>query len=106
MQRTISATRGLAAGVRNFLLPNEAEALQKFVTFCQLQGHRMAEERDSRNKRDYMLAQQIKAGKCPFGNLKEGQSIAHCPSGFPGCACADEFECNKYLKEEDVICDS
>lgn len=28
---------------------------------------------------------------CPYGNLKEGQSIAHCPLGFPGCACADDL---------------
>lgn len=34
---------------------------------------------------------EIKAGRCPFGMLKEGQVIGQCPAGFPGCACMDEI---------------
>jgi hypothetical protein len=33
----------------------------------------------------------IRAGKCPWGCLEEGQGIGHCPLGFPGCNCADEL---------------
>lgn len=41
----------------------------------------------------------IKRRLCPFGRLEEGQSMAHCPSGFPGCACGDEIQTNKYLQD-------
>jgi len=53
------------------------------------------------DERDKFVAQEIKAGKCPFGNLKEGQSMGHCPLGFPGCGCADEQMENPYLKESE-----
>lgn len=46
------------------------------------------------------IADEIRAGRCPFGRLSEGQSMAHCPSGFPGCACADEWTCNPILSKE------
>ncbi len=42
------------------------------------------------NGRSALLAE-IKEGKCPFGQLKEGQNMGHCPAGFPGCACMDEL---------------
>lgn len=50
--------------------------------------------------RDKIVADAIKAGKCPFGYLKEGQSMGHCPLGFPGCGCADELLLNPNLKDE------
>lgn len=53
---------------------------------------------DVRN-RDQIVAAEIKAGKCPFGMLQEGQTIAHCPTGFPGCGCSDELMLNPYLQE-------
>lgn len=56
-------------------------------------------KRDRPVDRDAFVAQAIKAGICPFGNLQPGQSMVHCPSGFPGCECADELECNQYLKD-------
>lgn len=45
------------------------------------------------------LADEIKAGRCPWGRLQPGQTIAHCPLGFPGCACGDELMLNPYLQE-------
>ncbi len=51
------------------------------------------------DERDRMVAGEILAGRCPFGYLKPGQSIAHCPLGFPGCGCADELYANPYLQE-------
>jgi hypothetical protein len=42
------------------------------------------------NGRGHLLSA-IKEGKCPFGQLKEGQTMGHCPAGFPGCACMDEL---------------
>lgn len=50
--------------------------------------------------RDTYVADEIRAGRCPFGALAEGQTMAHCPSGFPGCGCADERLLNPHLKEE------
>ena len=50
-------------------------------------------------ERDKIVAEAIKGGKCPFGYLKEGQSMGHCPLGFPGCGCADEWMLNPYLEE-------
>jgi hypothetical protein len=49
------------------------------------------------DERDRFVADEIRAGRCPFGNLREGEGIAHCPSGFPGCGCADELMLNSYL---------
>lgn len=51
------------------------------------------------DKRDRDVADTINAGKCPFGNLSEGQTMAHCPSGFPGCGCGDELICNPHLAQ-------
>jgi hypothetical protein len=51
------------------------------------------------DQRDQYVAKEIKAGHCPFGNLKPGQQIPHCPLGFPGCSCGDELMLNPYLKE-------
>lgn len=51
-------------------------------------------------KRDKWVASEIQVGRCPFGSLKPGQTLAHCPGGFPGCACADELELNPYLASE------
>lgn len=51
-------------------------------------------------ERDKFVAEEIRAGKCPFGMLKEGQTIGHCPLGFPGCGCADEEMVNPFLREE------
>jgi len=31
--------------------------------------------------------------------LKEGQTISHCPSGFPGCGCADEIQLNPHMED-------
>lgn len=53
------------------------------------------------DERDKFVADEIRAGRCPFGSLKEGQTMAHCPSGFPGCGCADELMLNEYLNEKD-----
>lgn len=50
------------------------------------------------DERDRIVADAIKAGKCPFGNLQEGLTMVHCPLGFPGCGCADEMDLNPYLK--------
>lgn len=53
--------------------------------------------------RDRTVAALIKAGKCPFGMLEEGEPMATCPLGFPGCGCADELMLNPYLQDiEDV----
>lgn len=49
--------------------------------------------------RDKLVADSIKSGKCPFGMLKEGQTIGHCPLGFPGCGCGDELMVNPYLTD-------
>ena len=49
--------------------------------------------------RDELVAGYIRQGECPFKQLKPGQTIAHCPLGFPGCACADEIETNPYLAD-------
>jgi hypothetical protein len=51
------------------------------------------------DERDQIVAEAIKQGKCPFGYLKEGQTIVHCPLGFPGCGCADEIQLNEHLKD-------
>lgn len=50
--------------------------------------------------RDIVVATFIRQGICPFGNLQPGQTIAHCPLGFPGCSCGDELMVNPYLIEE------
>jgi hypothetical protein len=50
-------------------------------------------------ERDYFVAKIIRKGKCPFNNLKEDQSIGHCPLGFPDCPCANEIMLNEYLKD-------
>lgn len=50
-----------------------------------------------------ITADTIKSGKCPFGQLKEGQTLAHCPLGFPGCGCADELVFNPYLQDENFF---
>lgn len=49
--------------------------------------------------RDRHVAGEIRAGRCPFGMLDEGQTMAQCPFGFPGCGCADEWMVNPLLKE-------
>lgn len=49
------------------------------------------------DERDKIVAEAIMRGECPFGMLKQGQTIANCPLGFPGCGCADEMMLNKYL---------
>ena len=49
--------------------------------------------------RDELVAGYIRQGECPFKQLKPGQTIAHCPLGFPGCYCADEIEANPYLAD-------
>jgi len=49
--------------------------------------------------RDRIVAKVIRRGECPFGQLKPGQTIGHCPLGFPGCGCADELELNPYLQD-------
>jgi hypothetical protein len=51
--------------------------------------------------RDRLVASVIKAGRCPYGYLKEGQPMAQCPLGFPGCGCADEIELNPFLTEKE-----
>ena len=52
------------------------------------------------DQRDKIVAQAIKEGKCPFGMLKEGQTIGQCPLGFPGCGCGDELLENPFLRED------
>ena len=49
--------------------------------------------------RDRKVADAIRAGQCLFGMLKPGQSIAHCPLGFPGCGCGDEIMLNPFLAD-------
>lgn len=53
------------------------------------------------DERDRFVAAEIHAGRCPFGYLQPGQSIAHCPLGFPGCGCGDEMQLNPYIPQED-----
>lgn len=43
------------------------------------------------------VADEIRAGRCPFGMLEDGQTMAHCPLGLPGCSCADEWMLNPNL---------
>lgn len=52
-----------------------------------------------KDERDKLVADEIRAGRCPFGYLKEGQTIGHCPLGFPGCGCGDELMLNEHLKD-------
>lgn len=54
----------------------------------------------SQEERDQLVARYIKAGVCPFDNLRPGESIAHCPLGFPGCGCADELMLNPFLLKQ------
>lgn len=54
----------------------------------------------TQDERDKTVADVIKKGLCPFGMIEAGQTIAHCPLGFPGCGCADEQMVNPYLVEE------
>lgn len=54
----------------------------------------------TKDQRDRDVAASIKRGECPFHMLKPGQTMAHCPLGFPGCSCADELMLNPYLREE------
>lgn len=56
-------------------------------------------ESDTENiHRNIYVAEMIKSGKCPFGALEEGQTMSQCPSGFPGCACGDEYMLNSFLQ--------
>jgi hypothetical protein len=59
----------------------------------------MSGKKLTEQERDLYVANEIKAGRCPFGMLKEGQSIAHCPLGFPGCGCADEMQLNPHFED-------
>lgn len=52
------------------------------------------------NDRDRNVARDIRGGACPWHNLEVGQTMAHCPLGFPGCGCADEWMVNPYLMED------
>ena len=52
------------------------------------------------DERDKFVADEIRAGRCPFGELQPGQTMAHCPLGFPGCGCADELMENPYLQPD------
>lgn len=56
------------------------------------------DERDRERDRDRKVADAIKRGECPFGSLKPGEYISQCPSGFPGCGCADELMLNPYMR--------
>jgi len=51
------------------------------------------------DERDRIVADEIRAGRCPFGQLRPGETLAHCPLGFPGCGCGDELMINPYLKD-------
>jgi hypothetical protein len=51
-------------------------------------------------ERNRFVAEAIGEGKCPFGQLQDGQVMAQCPLGFPGCGCADELLLNPYLSME------
>lgn len=51
-------------------------------------------------ERDLFVATEIRAGRCPFGKLQPGETIAHCPSGFPGCGCGDELMLNPNLQDQ------
>ena len=53
----------------------------------------------SDDERDVFAAVEIRAGRCPFGKIADGQSMAHCPLGFPGCGCWDEVMLNPHLKD-------
>lgn len=50
-------------------------------------------------ERDKLVADEIRAGRCPFGWLKPEQGIGHCPLGFPGCGCGDEIMLNPFLED-------
>jgi hypothetical protein len=49
------------------------------------------------DERNHVVATAILAGLCPFGEVGEGLTMAHCPLGFPGCGCADELAANPEL---------
>ena len=49
-------------------------------------------------EQEQQVVDDIKAGLCPFGLLKPGQRMGHCPLGFPGCGCADELLNNPALQ--------
>lgn len=53
---------------------------------------------------DLFLATEILAKRCPFNQLKPGEEMPHCPLGFPGCSCADEWMVNPHLTK--IIDDS
>ena len=36
---------------------------------------------------------------CPYGMLPPGEPMAKCPSGFPGCGCADDVLLDEMDKE-------
>lgn len=56
----------------------------------------------SEDERDRIVAAEIRAGRCPFGEWKPGDpgGIGICHLGVPGCGCADEFMLNPYLQKE------
>ena len=51
-------------------------------------------------EQDRLVAEQVRRGEGPFGQLQAGQTMAHCPLGFPGCGCGDEWLLSPYLRDE------
>ena len=49
------------------------------------------------DEKQKLVAMLIKNSICPFGVQPPGKALATCPSGFPGCGCADELMLNPYL---------
>ena len=49
------------------------------------------------DEKQKLVAMLIKNNICPFGVQPPGKALATCPSGFPGCGCADELMLNPYL---------
>ncbi len=55
----------------------------------------------TQDERDKKVAEEIKAGRCPFGEWRPGDPgvVGICHLGVPGCGCADEMLLNPYLQD-------
>jgi len=50
----------------------------------------LANEARLQKENDYLKKMLRDNSICPYGALPPGEPMAKCPSGFPGCACADD----------------
>tara|TARA_Y100000310_G_scaffold317145_1_gene369669 strand:+ start:2213 stop:2485 length:273 start_codon:yes stop_codon:yes gene_type:complete len=54
-------------------------------------GHLLTEHERLEKENQALKLMLIDNGICPFGAIEPGAPMGTCPSGFPGCACADEL---------------